>query len=69
MRLSPRRLSIVIDFSKYRGKYVALVNNRVIAQGKDARIVWARAVKKKPSSVPTLVKVPKGQTLVLVLCA
>ena len=64
-----RRLVIAVDFTKYRGRYVALVDDRVVAAGRDARTVWKRAMTKKPSSVPTLVKIPKGETLVLIICA
>ncbi len=67
--MASRKLFIAIDFSKYRGRYVALVDNRVVSSGKDAKTVWARAKKKKPAATPTLVKVPTGETLVLLLCA
>ncbi len=63
--MASRKLFIAIDFSKYRGRYVAVVDNHVISAGKDAKMVWARAKKKNPAAVPTLVKVPKGETLVL----
>ena len=52
---------VAVDFSKYEGRYVALVDNRVIATGKDAKTVWVRAHKKNPAAVPTLVKVPRGE--------
>jgi uncharacterized protein DUF5678 len=64
-----RKLFVAVDFSKYQGRYVALVDNRVVATGKDAKTVWMRANKKKPTAIPTLVKVPKGETLVLIPCA
>ena len=67
--MARRKLFNAVDFSKYRGRYVALVDNRVIAAGKNAKTVWVRAKKKNPAAVPTLVKVPKGETLVLVVCA
>jgi hypothetical protein len=64
-----QKLVVAVNFSKYRGRYVAIVDNRVVAAGRDARTVWARATKKSPASVPTLVKVPQAETLVLVICA
>ncbi len=67
--MTSRKLFIAIDFSKYQGRYVALVDNHIISSGKDAKTVWAKAKKKNPTAVPTLVKVPKGETLVLLLCA
>ena len=66
--MAKRKLVIAVNFSKYRGRYVAVVDNRVIAAGRDAKIVWARATKKNPKSLPTLVKVPQGETLVLIIC-
>ncbi len=63
--MARRKLFVAVDFSKYQGRYVALVDDRVIATGKDAKTVWTRANKKNPAAVPTLVKVPKSRTLVL----
>lgn len=60
-----RKLFIAMDFTKYQGRYIALVNNRIIATGKDAKTVWVKANKKNPAAVPTLVKVPKEETLLL----
>jgi hypothetical protein len=57
-----------LDFSKYQGKYVALINRRVVASGNNARIVWAKAKKLMPAATPTLVKVPRDETLVLRVC-
>lgn len=50
---------------KYQGKYVAILKNKVIASGKDAKEVWKEARKKYPKQLPTLAKVPKEETLVL----
>ncbi|HZY93717.1 MAG TPA: DUF5678 domain-containing protein [Candidatus Bathyarchaeia archaeon] len=60
---------VVLDFSKYKGKYVALVKKRVVASGTNARTTWNRAKQKAPRDTPTLVKVPKDETLVLIVCA
>ncbi len=62
--MAKRKPFVAVDLSKYQGRYVALVDNRVIATGKDAKTVWIRANRKNPAAVPTLVKVPKGETLV-----
>ncbi len=67
--MASREPYVAVDFSKYRGRYVALVGNHVVSSGKDAKTVWARAKKKNPVALPTLVKVPMGETLVLILCA
>lgn len=64
-----RRLFVAIDFSKYRGRYVALVKRKIVASGTDAEKVWLEAKKKYPGAQPELLKVSKGETLVLIVCA
>ncbi len=53
-----------IDFSKYKGRYVAVVGKRVVASGTNAKQVWLEAKKKNPTARPELHKVPKGETLI-----
>lgn len=59
---------INIDFSRYKGKYVALVDNKVVSSGSSPKEVWEKAKKKYPKKTPELMKVPTGETLVLILC-
>jgi len=59
---------IAIDFSKYRGKYVAIVGKRIVSSGMDAQKVWLDAKRKYPDAQPELLKVSKGETLVLIIC-
>ncbi len=61
--MARQKLLVAVDFSKYQGRHVALVDNQVIATGKDAKTVWTRANKKNPAAVPTLVNVPDVETL------
>jgi hypothetical protein len=63
-----RRLFAAIDFSKYRGRYIALVRREIVASGRDAEKVWLAAKKKYPQAQPELLKVSKGETLVLIVC-
>jgi len=63
-----RRLFVAIDFSKYRGRYVAIVAGKIVASGTDAEKVWSKA-KKYPQAQPEMLKVSKGETLVLTGCA
>jgi len=58
---------VAIDFSKYRGRYVALVRREIVASGRDAEKVWLEAKKKYPQAQPELLKVSKGETLVLIV--
>lgn len=60
-----KRYSIGIDLSRYRGKYVAIIDKKVVASGTDAKEVWAKVKKKYPSKTPELAKVSKEETLVL----
>ncbi len=46
------------DLSKYEGKYIAIVDDKVVASGDNAKDVWNEA-KKKTGRIPTLAKVPK----------
>lgn len=61
-------LFVAIDFSKYKGKYVAIVRRRIVASGRDAQQVWREAKRKFPDAQPELLKVSKGETLVLIIC-
>lgn len=49
---------IKTDLSKYKGKYIAIVEDKVVASGENAREVWEEA-KRKTGKVPTLAKIPK----------
>jgi len=66
--MKERRFFVAINFTKYKGRYVAIVRKRIVASGKDAKIVWLEAKRKHPDSRPELLKVAKGETLVLVTC-
>lgn len=66
--LKRRRFFVAIDFSKYEGRYVAIVGRRIVASGNDAEQVWSHAKRKHPDAQPELFKVSKGETLVLIIC-
>jgi len=53
------------DTSKYRGEWIAIAKNKVIAHGKDAQAVYEIAKKKAPKSDVSLAKTPDEQMLVL----
>jgi hypothetical protein len=67
--MKKRPLFVAIDFSKYKGRYVAIVRRRIVASGRDAQQVWREAKRKFPDAQPELLKVSKGETLVLIICA
>jgi len=52
------------DLSKYKGKYVAIVDDKVVASGDNAKEVWEEAKKKFPNKNPLLAKIPREDTLI-----
>ncbi len=54
------------DLSKYEGKYIAIVEDKVIASGANAKEVLDEA-RKKTGKMPTLAKIPKEELLVLMI--
>jgi len=55
------------DLSKYAGEWIATLNQKVIAHGNDAEIVYKEAKAKFPTKKPSLAKIPSGDTLILVV--
>lgn len=53
------------DTSKYKGEWIAIAKNKVLAHGKDAQKVYKSAKKKAPKSDVSLAKTPDEQMLVL----
>lgn len=54
-----------MDTSKYKGEWVAIAKNKVVAHGKDAQKVYQKAQKKAPRQEISLAKAPEEQVLVL----
>ncbi|MBI2449813.1 succinyl-CoA synthetase subunit alpha [Candidatus Pacearchaeota archaeon] len=52
------------DLSKYKGKYVAIVDDKVVASGDNAKRVFEEA-KKKTGKIPTIAKIPNEEALIL----
>lgn len=52
------------DLRKYSGKYVAIVEDKVVASGNNAKKVFEEA-KKKTGKIPTIAKIPKEEALIL----
>jgi len=53
------------DLGEYAGKWVALVDGKIVAVGDRADLVGKEAENKHPGKEIALVKVPKGDTLIL----
>lgn len=54
-----------MDTSKYKGEWVAIAKNKVVAHGTDAQKVYQTAKKKAPDKDISLAKAPEEQMLVL----
>ena len=57
---------IKADLTRYKGSYIAIVGNKVVAHGDSAKEVWGRARQKYPDKTPTLAKLPKEEALILI---
>lgn len=52
------------DLSKYEGKYVAIIEDKVIASGDNAKEVLEEARRKIPDKTPTLAKIPTADIFI-----
>lgn len=56
------------NLSRYKGKYIAFANKKILASGENAKEVYRNALKKvAPTVKPTLAKIPAEGMLVLLL--
>jgi len=55
------------DLSGYRGKYIAIIEDKVVSSGDNAKKVLEEAKKKHPGKIATLAKIPREDTLILKL--
>lgn len=53
------------DTSAYKGQWIAIADQKILAHGKDARRVYRAAEKKHPKGNISLAKAPDEQMLVL----
>jgi hypothetical protein len=53
------------DLSRFAGRYIAIVGEKVVASGSNAQTVWKQAKRRFPSATPTIGKLPRAETLVL----
>jgi len=50
---------------KYAGKWIAVINKKIVGAGKTAKEAYDRALKKHPFQKPLLGVVPTGECLIL----
>jgi len=53
------------DLNEYKRKHIAIVNQRVVASGDNAKKVWEKAKRKYPDKEPLMAKVPEDDLLIL----
>lgn len=56
---------IKTDISQYKGEWLAISGDKIIAHGKDAQKVYKDALKKSNAKSVSLAKAPDEQMLVL----
>ena len=56
---------IKTDTSRYKGEWIAIAENKIVAHGQDANDVYKKAVKKTGNKDVSLAKVPDEQMLIL----
>jgi len=59
------RLRKELNLSRFSGKWVVLIDRKVVASGKDPGRALSASRKKYPKKKSLLLRVPKKQTLVL----
>lgn len=53
--------------SKYAGKYIAVVNERVVAVGESGTEVEAKAREMEPHKIPSVLRVPREEDMACLL--
>ncbi|MCS4541448.1 MAG: DUF5678 domain-containing protein [Euryarchaeota archaeon] len=60
-------LFLKTNLSRYKGLYIAILGDEIVASGKNAKQVWEKCRKKYPNKIPTIAKIPREETLILVI--
>lgn len=55
------------NLSRYKGLYVAILDDKVVGSGENAKQVWKDCKKKYPGRTPTIAKIPREEALILVI--
>jgi len=59
-----QKLKINVDFARYKGKYVAIVDDNIVASGDNAEKVLDQARSKYPKKEVVLRKIPEEETMI-----
>lgn len=65
--ISQRDSLKILSATKYRGKHLVIIKNRVFAAktGQEAAKIFKEVIKKYPKEKPTIAYVPKEEMLIL----
>ncbi len=54
-----------LDKSRYKGKYVVLVDGKMVGHGQDIESMLAKTRKKYPRKTPLVAKIPNEEVMIL----
>lgn len=66
-KLSNYDYFVKTNTSQYKGEWIAIANQKIVAHGKNAEKVYKKAQKNTPRAQISLAKTPEEQMLVLKL--
>lgn len=52
------------DMSRYVGEWIAIIDAKVVAHGKNAKSVYEQAVENYPKKRPLITKVPGSEAMI-----
>lgn len=53
------------DLGKYVGKWIAIVDDKIVFTGEAGKLVFQKARKKYPTKIPMILKVPSNANMLL----
>ncbi|PKP58705.1 MAG: hypothetical protein CVT88_02245 [Candidatus Altiarchaeales archaeon HGW-Altiarchaeales-1] len=56
---------LALEKSKYKGKYVIMIDEKVVEKGEDIENMLHRIREKYPDKIPLVAKIPKEEVMVL----
>ena len=58
-------MSIGDELGDYVDEWIAVVNNKIVARGSNAKEIFSKAKEKYPTAIPFIMKVPGDKVMVL----
>ena len=54
-----------LDKTPYRGKYVVMIDGKMVGKGSDIESMLAKTRKKYPGKTPLVAKIPREEVMIL----